>query len=136
MSEPNYYIHKCIHIICIRQLGYDPDGHNCYLSAVEVETLSKLDLVFDDEWSVYESYLADYCPDPGYSPPSPGGDLCHSRERIGYKISSYSVSASYKVASVGDCSAECQRDQSCDSFSYRYKIDPHASVLNNVHLNS
>ena len=45
-----------------RKFGSDPDGHNCYLSAVEVSKLTQLDLVFDDDWNVYESYLADYCP--------------------------------------------------------------------------
>lgn len=27
-----------------RVAGYDPDGHNCYLSAVEVSRLTQLDL--------------------------------------------------------------------------------------------
>lgn len=31
-------------IITCRVAGYDPDGHNCYLSAVEVSRLSQLDL--------------------------------------------------------------------------------------------
>ena len=31
--------------------------------------MTQLDLVFDDDWSVYESYLADYCPNV----PEPGG---------------------------------------------------------------
>ena len=61
-------------IICsVRRSGYDPDGHNCYLSAVEVNTLTNLDLVFDDSWSVYESYLADYCPQNVQPFPSGGG---------------------------------------------------------------
>ena len=57
----------------LRSSGYDPDGHNCYLSAVEVNTLTNLDLVFDDNWSVYESYLADYCPQNVQPFPSGGG---------------------------------------------------------------
>ena len=57
-----------------RQLGYDPNGHNCYLSAVEVDKLTNLELVFDDDWNVYESYLADYCPvNPGQEQPNTGG---------------------------------------------------------------
>ena len=57
----------------LRSSGYDPDGHNCYLSAVEANTLTNLDLVFDDNWSVYESYLADYCPQNVQPFPSGGG---------------------------------------------------------------
>ena len=45
--------------------------------------------------------------------------VCHARERIGYKISSYSTSSSLRVGSVQDCSGECQRDSSCNSFSFR-----------------
>ena len=106
--------------ICCRQLGYDPDGHNCYLSAVEVSSLSQLDLVFDDDWNVYESYLADYCPQQPAPGPSSGNlDICHARERIGYRVSSYSSSSSLRIGSVGDCSAQCQKDQACNSFSYK-----------------
>ena len=67
-------------LLC-RRLGQDPDGHNCYLSAVEAAALTNLDLVFDDDWAVYESYLADLCPaEPGPGPGPPDGtvlrDLC------------------------------------------------------------
>ena len=40
---------------------------------MEVNTLTNLDLVFDDSWSVYESYLADYCPQNVQPFPSGGG---------------------------------------------------------------
>ena len=45
--------------------------------------------------------------------------VCHSRERIGYKISQYSTSSKTRIGSVKDCSQECQRDSTCNSFSYR-----------------
>ena len=64
---------KRVTVCSLRRSGYDPDGHNCYLSAVEVNTLTNLDLVFDDSWSVYESYLADYCPQNIQPFPSGGG---------------------------------------------------------------
>ena len=38
-----------------------------------MKTLTNLDLVFDDNWSVYESYLADYCPQNVQPFPSGGG---------------------------------------------------------------
>ena len=38
-----------------RSSGLDPDGHNCYLSAVEVNTLTSQDLVYDDDWSIYKN---------------------------------------------------------------------------------
>ena len=77
----------------LRVSGYDPDGHNCYLSAVEVSRLSQLDLaqarmfmssplrnnsmLQDDLWNVYESYLAAYCPnnlDLDNNGPRPGNE--------------------------------------------------------------
>ena len=44
--------------------------------------------------------------------------VCHSRERIGYKMSSYTVTGRRYVGSLTDCSEQCQKDSSCNSFSY------------------
>ena len=122
--------------------------------------------MFDDNWSVYESYLADYCPQNVQPFPSGGGGagvdgkygetsklyavhandvlllftlhvharnvyenellldptfsgVCHSRERIGYTMSSYAVTGRGHVGALTDCSQECQKDSSCNSFSFR-----------------
>ena len=73
ISVPTY------HCVLCRRLGQDPDGHNCYLSAVEAAALTNLDLVFDDDWAVYESYLADLCPaEPGPGPGPPDGTVLAS----------------------------------------------------------
>ena len=45
--------------------------------------------------------------------------VCHSRERIGYTMSSYAVTGRGHVGALTDCSQECQKDSSCNSFSFR-----------------
>ena len=43
---------------------------------MEAAALTNLDLVFDDDWAVYESYLADLCPaEPGPGPGPPDGTV-------------------------------------------------------------
>ena len=53
-----------MNMFTFRNLGYDPDGHNCYLSAVEVNTLTNQDLVYDQDWNIYENLP---CDDPSSS---------------------------------------------------------------------
>ena len=46
---------------------------------MEAAALTNLDLVFDDDWAVYESYLADLCPaEPGPGPGPPDGTVLAS----------------------------------------------------------
>ena len=50
---------------------------------MEAAALTNLDLVFDDDWAVYESYLADLCPaEPGPGPGPPDGTVLVSSPRV------------------------------------------------------
>ena len=96
----------------------DPDGHNCYLSAVEVNALANQDLVFDDDWGVYESVPGADCGTGAGSGAGAGG--CHTRERVSSTLARYAVSVRRAVATVAACSQHCQEDSTCRAFAFRY----------------
>ena len=101
-----------------RRVGLDPDGHNCYLSAVEVTALANQDLVFDDDWGVYESVPGADCGTGAGS--GAGAGVCHTRERVSSTLARYAVSVRRAVATVAACSQHCQEDSTCRAFAFRY----------------
>eukprot|EP00095_Tigriopus_kingsejongensis_P011025 maker-scaffold109_size355148-snap-gene-0.17 protein:Tk11025 transcript:maker-scaffold109_size355148-snap-gene-0.17-mRNA-1 annotation:"hypothetical protein DAPPUDRAFT_257231" len=92
---------------------------NCQLTALEARDIrGRDDILSDADWGIYEQEDSRTCRnDPGLVDDD---DECFRQIEAGYRHLASAYEESIRVRAKDDCSVECLKRKSCNTFSYQY----------------
>ncbi|TRY68387.1 hypothetical protein TCAL_01423 [Tigriopus californicus] len=114
--------------------SYRPLGSstNCQLTALDTRDIRpRDDILADADWAIYDQEDSRICRnDPGLV----DDDECFRVTRRNVKFYTSSLTTTYRVQSVTECSYECQRHSNCRSFAFRVRLA--SSLSDNCQVSS